>query len=289
MTVRLAMTFKEIDLDQTEAVFTDPDIAIEQKVDGTRALCVIETRGDVTSIRFLARSGAVLKHSAATQHLDRIKWALLDGLPLADGEIVLDGEVMIDTGEYVLFDLPYFKGDGSEYVVPEMPYRERRAALATLAANLDRPIRLGESARTTEAKVALFEAVRDSGGEGVMAKSLRAPYEPGKRVKHSVKIKFVKTADVVVTDSSRGRNDAGRETGAFAFGAYDESGAFVALGSCSAIGKAEVQIGDVIEVAYLYRPESGGLVQPRMLKVRDDREPESCTLEQFPTYSKAVL
>ena len=143
-----------------------------------------------------------------------------------------------------------------------------------------------------------------------MVKDLQAPYEEGKRVKHSVKVKFVKTADVIVTKVTRDRNEAGREVGSFYFGAYREChdttyhnpGAtescptcmgtgweFKDLGSCSAIGKPETKVGDVIEVAYLYRPDNGALVQPRMMRVRDDKDPIDCTFDQFPTYSKAVL
>ncbi len=122
-----------------------------------------------------------------------------------------------------------------------------------------------------------------------MAKQLDSLYEPGKRVKHSVKIKFTKTADVVVTRSTRGRNEAGRETGAFAFAVQNAKGEMRQMGSCSAIGKPEVKVGDVIELAYLYRAGDGLLVQPRMIKVRADKVPADCTIDQFPTYSKAVL
>jgi hypothetical protein len=43
-------------------------------------------------------------------------------------------------------------------------------------------------------------------------------------------------------------------------------------------------------VAYLYRePETGGLVQPRMMRVREDKSPAACTLAQFPAYSRGAV
>ena len=311
MTVRLAMAFKEIDMADLEPLFDDPNIAVEQKVDGTRALCVVEEKDDVTVFRFLTRGGKVLAHTAATQHLDKIKQALLDGmLPGgADFEVVLDGEVMIDTGEYIVFDLPYVRTASGEKVTPETPYWQRRQVLSGVLSGVDRPVRLGGMATTPDDKRDLLRRVQESGGEGVMAKKLDSVYEPGKRVRSCVKVKFVKTADVIVTGSTRGRNAAGREVGSFEFAVVGDEPTIkermepgiltidldegvrrlIPMGTCSAIGKPETKVGDVIEVAYLYRPKSGGLVQPRMMRVREDKTPDQCRMDQFVDYSKAVV
>jgi ATP-dependent DNA ligase len=291
MTVRQSMAYSEVEISDLDALIENPNIAVEQKVDGTRALVVIQSWADRPPlIQFLHRSGGALKHTAAMQHFDKIAAALAPHFP-QEGEAVIDGEVMIDTGEFVAFDLPYMKVLNMQVMWPEDTYRDRRQLLHSVLIGAERPLRVAPSAMWSHSKRELIDRVRLSGGEGVMLKALDSPYEPGKRVKHSVKAKFVKTADVVVTASSRGRNEAGREIGGFTFGVNtDEFGKpFVTLGSCSAIGKPEVKVGDVIEVAYLYRPEGGGLVQPRMKRVRTDKAPADCTLDQFPIYSKAVL
>ena len=296
------MAFREVEVDQIETFINDPAVCFEQKADGTRCLLHIITRPDGTiTTHFMARNGQPLKHTAAMQHFESIA-ADIRADPIYETETILDGELMIDTGKFYAFDMPYFRFGGRVGVEPEMTYNQRRLLMEQGIVDLPGGIGTGaidylKSARTPEEKRALLERVRDGGGEGIMIKTLDSPYEPGMRVKHSVKAKFVKTADVVVTKSTRGRNEAGRETGAFSFGVYtewaeDSEGTnrlgFKNLGACSAIGKPETKEGDVIEVAYLYRGEGGGLVQPRMIRLRPDKTPTDCTLDQFPTYSKGI-
>jgi ATP-dependent DNA ligase len=307
MTVRLTMNYIEVEASQIDAAIADDRVAVEQKVDGTRSLVVLERFEDgSTMTRYLGRNGGLLKHTAAMQHFSSITPALWTVFGEHPGEVVIDGEIMIDTGEFVAFDLPFMQISGREFSTPSHLYWQRLQLLRTLFHNAPAPLRLVRSEVSANGKQALWEDIQRSGGEGVMVKDLESTYDAGVRAKHSRKIKFVKTADVIVTGSTRGRNDAGRETGSFSFAVKCKtclgtgltmvsrcnecSGiGLLALGACSAIGKPEVKAGDVIEVAYLYRGEGGNLVQPRMMRVREDKIPNDCTLDQFPTYSKAVL
>ena len=298
MTVRVGMKFKEVGAEQVAHWINDPNVIMEQKMDGTRVLVVI-TQGKV---EFLQSSGKVLAHTAATQHLDAVRQSLGKLVGWSPGELVLDGELLIRTGELYLFDAPYARFGGVDVVRPEMPFFARRRVLEMpevrvnlLADN----IKIVRQARTRGEKSRLFNAVLDEGAEGVMAKHADGAYEPGKRVGHSVKIKMVKTADVIVTEVNR--PDA--KHGSFTFGvvATNEQREHLDysividglsiknLGKCSAIGKPNARVGDVIEVAYLYRDHSGGLVQPRMMQVRPDKLPEQCTLDQFPVYSRKAV
>lgn len=288
MTVRKAMTFASSKVEDVEGLMADDTLALEQKYDGTRSLCVVTRDVDGIDFQFLARNGAPLKHTAATQWIEDIERAMRDAFPV-HGEYVLDGEIMIDSGAYILFDLPYVEQEGTVKVAPEMPYRERRLRLAHLAEGFYAPVQVGHMALTADEKSLLFKSVMDQFGEGVMAKSLISPYVEGKRVKHSLKVKFVKTADVVVMDVRRSRNEEGREIGSIKFGVYDDEGVLRPLGKCSPIGKPHCEPGDVIEVRYLYRQAGGALVQPTMLQVREDRTPESCGYDQFADYSKAIV
>jgi ATP-dependent DNA ligase len=290
MSVRLTMNYSEVTLSDVESAIADSNVAMEQKVDGTRSLVVVRSNGgDEVRVQFLGRGGTALTHAAAKVHFPTIAEVLIPNFTL-EGEAVLDGEILFDQGRYVIFDLPYLRIKDTEMVRPTDAYRTRRQFLGPLTGFMNpEVVSANRTEWTEEGKRALFESARLNGSEGVMLKDLDSPYEPGKRAKHSRKVKFVKTADVVVTGSTRGRNEAGRETGAFSFAAYDGTGSLKSLGSCSAIGKPQVEVGDVIEVAYLYRALTGGLVQPRMLKVRTDKRPEDCTLDQFPLYSKEVL
>lgn len=292
MTVRKAMLSASANLADVEHLITDPNLVLERKYDGTRGLCVI-TSG---SIQFLQRNGTPLKHTAATQHFLDLHLALAPIQEMLDPleECVLDGEIMIDTGKYVLFDFPHFLRVG---VTVETPYITRRNELARMFDEIDLadPIVLGGIAWDEDDKRAMYMKVLTTGGEGVMAKKADSAYEEGKRSRHSLKVKFVKTADVVVMKWHRardGKNAAGEptgsETGNIEFGVYNDEGALTPIGKCSIIGKPEVQNGWVIEVKYLYRGAGGALVQPTMVRVRQDRVPESCTYDQFPTYSKAI-
>jgi hypothetical protein len=121
-------------------------------------------------------------------------------------------------------------------------------------------------ARTEDEKVALIEAVTASGGEGFMLKWLSGEYTPGRRSESVLKVKFVHTADCVVLHWQRGPG-----TGSAELGCYDEAGQMVRVGACSLIGKPAVVSGDVVEVAFShYR---GAMIQPRMVKVREDKRP----------------
>jgi len=299
VTVRLGMAYSEVDVDRVQELAYDVDVVFEQKMDGTRVLSVIKDSG----VEFYQRGGKPLAHAAAKLHTDALAKHLQRLLGDTPGEFVLDGELLIRTGELFLFDVPYVRIGGVEMLRPTEPYGMRRMFLdRTIAAELDAdgPVKIVPSARTRRQKLAMFEEVRAAGAEGVMAKALSAPYEPGARVKHSVKIKFVKTADVVVTAVDR--PDA--KHGSFTFGVVAPPGVpldqtmildplnqvpLVDLGKCSAIGKPNAQVGDVIEVAYLYRDDSGGLVQPRMMRIREDKPAAECTIDQFPTYSRELV
>ncbi len=103
----------------------------------------------------------------------------------------------------MLFDVVYLCGRP----VTGLPYAERRGLLEGLG--------LAGPAWSTPAVIVghgaqAWEMVRDAGLEGLLAKRLTSRYEPGVRSKAWIKIRFVRTADVVVGGWVPGR---GRLTG----------------------------------------------------------------------------
>lgn len=90
----------------------------------------------------------------------------------------------------------------------DAPYAERWAALERLTGGRD----LAERAVVdTVAAAEAFQArALASGHEGVMAKDLRSPYEPGGRGKRWLKLKAAETVDCVIVAADRG---SGRRTG----------------------------------------------------------------------------
>lgn len=122
----------------------------------------------------------------------------------------------------------------------------------------------------------VFELIKEDGGEGVVFKRMDAPYVAGRPNSggDQRKFKFVETASVIVTGLNEKRSvqlsvmDAGR---------------IVPAGNVTIpIGVTMPNIGDVVEVQYLYAfRESGSLYQPVFLGVRDDIEADECTRDQL--------
>ena len=281
------MLYTEIDPSEIGRYIDDDRWVMEQKLDGTRVIAQVTQHG----ARFLQRGGVVLKHSAATQHLHTIEPELVALAKALDVKgMTLDGELLTQPGTYHLFDVVHLVTMRHyEAIVPNMPQVVRRAMLTVLGKQLTgERVSVIRQAMTTFEKQEMWEAANRAGIEGVMLKRHDAPYEPGARVMHGLKVKLVKSADVVVTGVNRGRTAQGRETGNITFGVFTPLGSFEQIGRCSVIGKPHVEPGDVIEVAYLYWT-GGTTYQPRMVRVREDKRPEDCQMSQFPAYSRELV
>jgi DNA ligase-1 len=103
------------------------------------------------------------------------------------------------------FDLLYLEGDGP---LVEATYAERAARLARLVA----PELLLPRLVTSDAGEAerFFDRAIEAGHEGLMAKSLAAPYEAGQRGFHWLKLKAAHTVDLVILAAEWG---SGRRKG----------------------------------------------------------------------------
>lgn len=282
-----AMTYASVEDDSTIDDLIVNDLwVMEQKMDGTRGLAVLTHEGP----QMMSRSGP-LKHTAATQWLDPI-WASLAhiGKQLTPGDmLVFDGEIMIHDGRYLLFDVPHFVIQGQRIIGPDDTFARRRQVLEKLGADVlgVKPTTVVVQAKTADEKRAMLQRCREQGVEGVMFKNTFGVYTPGQRSKDGLKVKFVKTADVIVTLVHRERNEAGREVGSIQFGVLTSRGMQI-IGRCSVIGKPHVEPGDVIEVAYLYWTGST-TYQPRMVRVRDDKRAEECGIDQFRPYTRQAV
>ncbi|MFG2312471.1 ATP-dependent DNA ligase [Streptomyces sp. NPDC048566] len=188
----------------------DPHWAYETKHDGQRA--VVYLPGDGT-VLLRARSGEDI--TAAYPELGALGGAL-GGTPA-----VLDGEVLVldeqGRGDFqllqsrmglagsparalrradrapahlVLFDVLWLGGDRTG-----LAYTRRRGELEGLA--LDGPHWSTPAALVGHGELAL-RATRESGLEGVVCKRLDSVYEPGRRSRSWIKIRNLRTADVVV-------------------------------------------------------------------------------------------
>lgn len=279
-----AMLFASMEFDSLQHQIEDDRIVFEQKLDGTRTLMRL-VDGTMTAF---SRHGVELKHTASTQHLPAIRESLERVMHILDPGALfwLDGELMHDTGHYYLFDMPYTAQMGVRPgVVPLDPFSHRRVMLERLTTLLGDRVRIVKQHVGAAAKQSLVNAVVASEGEGVIVKHIDAPYNEGERVKHSLKAKIIRSVDVVVMSVNRPTP----KSGSIEFGVHTPVGQLIRLGSVSAIGRPNVQPGDVIEVQYLGWIEKGGLREPRMVRQRFDKAPRECLSDQLTAYSKAVV
>ncbi len=114
------------------------------------------------------------------------------------------------------------------------PFAERRAELTELLAGAPPPLHLTRT--TTDAALARLWLARFEGAglDGVVAKRLDAPYQPGKRAMQ--KIKHARTADVVALGYRV--HASGRGIGSLLVGLYDAAGELHGVGGVSAFTDA---------------------------------------------------
>jgi len=115
----------------------------------------------------------------------------------------------------VVFDV-LFHGAG----VVDLPYEERRALLASL--ELEPPIIVPEPTPTRG--VSLFNAVRDQGMEGIVAKRLGSRYQPGRRSDDWQKISVRHTLRAVVGGYLPGDGSRSSTFGSILVGLYEPGG-----------------------------------------------------------------
>ncbi|HEX9187807.1 MAG TPA: ATP-dependent DNA ligase [Vicinamibacteria bacterium] len=124
------------------------------------------------------------------------------------------------------FDLLYLEGEGPLVSLPYAARAERLRRLVAPGLLLPRLV-----TRDAEEAERFFEQAVEAGHEGLMAKSLEAPYEAGQRGFHWLKLKPAHTLDLVILAVEKG---SGRRQGWLSnlhLGARDaESGRFVMLG-----------------------------------------------------------
>ena len=99
---------------------------------------------------------------------------------------------------------------------------ERRKRLEAVLSNPKPPVHLTPA--TTDRKLAAdwFDRFEGAGLDGVVAKRLDAPYQPGKRA--MLKIKHQRTADCVVAGFRWHKNGPGTHVGSLLLGLFDDEG-----------------------------------------------------------------
>ncbi|MEA2466329.1 MAG: bifunctional non-ous end joining protein LigD [Thermoleophilaceae bacterium] len=205
----------------------------EIKWDGVRAVAYVteagETRLESRNLNDVTRQ---YPEAAAVGQALESRTAVLDGEVVAfdelgrpsferlQGRMHLTGAEAIDARTrstpiaYVIFDLLYLDGEN----LMRLPYTERRARLEGLDLN-------GPSWRTPAYRAgdgaALLQASAEQGLEGIVAKRLDSPYEPGRRGGSWLKIKNTRRQELVIGGWEPGEGRREGRIGALLMGYYD--------------------------------------------------------------------
>jgi ATP-dependent DNA ligase len=113
----------------------------------------------------------------------------------------------------------------------EVPQGERRARLEAVLGAAEPPVHLTPATRDRATAADWFERFEGAGLDGVVAKRLDAPYQPGKRA--MLKIKHQRTADCVVAGFRWHKNGPGTHVGSLLLGLFDDQGTLHHVGVTS--------------------------------------------------------
>jgi bifunctional non-homologous end joining protein LigD len=213
----------------------DPRWAYEIKWDGVRALAYV----DGGRLRLESRNG-----NDITPRYPELRDL---GRALGSMQAVLDGEVVAFDGDgrpsfqrlqgrmhltsehavrrladrepvtYVIFDLLFLDG----HSLLDLPYADRRAALTRLG--LDGPTWRTPAHHVGDGE-AMLAASKAQGLEGILAKRLDSAYAPGRRGGSWIKVKNVRTINVVIGGWMPGEGNREGRIGALLVGYHDDEG-----------------------------------------------------------------
>jgi ATP-dependent DNA ligase len=202
-----------------------------------------------------------------------------------------------------VFDLLYV--DGRPIVNEPL---ERRRAWMVDSLKLPNPAyRVSEA---IDEGSALFEAARSAGLEGIIAKGRSSVYVPGKRASQWIKIKTRRTADCVILGYTRGKGERETTFGALQLGmfrgnelvyvgkvgtGFDEPTSRAVLAELHKVDRAQRPVKEkpiddavtvwlkpelVCEVQYASLAKTGNLREPVFVRLRPDKEPTDCQIEE---------
>ena len=117
------------------------------------------------------------------------------------------------------------------------PQSDRRARLEQALSGVGPPAHVTPATTDRARATRWFERFEGAGLDGVVAKRLDGPYEPGKR--SMLKIKHQRTADCVVGGFRWNRGQPGESVGSLLLGLYDDAGVMHHVGFTSSFKAAE--------------------------------------------------
>jgi len=248
-------------------VLQSENFAMSQKLDGRRL--IVETTG--LSVNGWARSGLeceIPKDIHSDFMRVRSDWTF-------DGELIKN--------KYYVFDILKYPGGD----LTSNTWLDRQKLLNTVLTKFSDHISIVEQRINPSEKTALYNHCYESRAEGVVFCHIESKYLKGIRSTRCLKYKFTKTIDCIIMDTNVNSRDN------LALGLYDNNGKLIDVGKVSALtgdGKYhKFQVGEVVSVEYLYATEADRLYQPVKPKLRKDKKPEECLMNQMIKKGKKIV
>jgi len=250
-----------IEEDEAILLLSDDNYIMERKYDGVR-LSVEYRNGKIRGINrkglYVGISSVISEAYAKLAKNLNVKSFIIDGEGLGDSHAAFD---MVEL-------------DGTDLSSTSCSNRLKMLE-SVIAQSDDDAIFLTEYALGTENKKAFFEMAKKNNFEGVLFKLNSSQYESGRPNSggSQVKYKFYETASVIV-DKINDKRSVGMT--------LIEDGKKVFAGNVTIPANKDIpNVGDVIEVRYLYAMPSNALYQPTYLVKRTDIDTNECLLSQL--------
>ncbi len=221
----------------------------EPKWDGFRALVFYDAKSIYIQSRDLKPLG---------RYFPELEAALPAAFP---GPAVLDGEVVVATAKGLDFDALQMRIHPAEsrirllagqtpgsFVAFDMlaenyedlrrsPFSERRARLESFMSEVRPPAFVTPATRDRKTALDWFDRFEGAGFDGIVAKRIDEPYQPG--VRAMAKIKHLRTVDCAIGGFRWHKGLEGRAVASLLLGLYDAHGVFHHVGHTSSFKAAE--------------------------------------------------
>ncbi len=187
--------------------------------------------------------------------------------------------------EVNVFDILCHEGKN----IVSKPFRERREIIKDMVKDTERKIVVSKAIITDKEAVieTFFKKAKAAGTEGLMLKSLDAPYQPGARVGYMLKFKKVmENLDLVIVAAEWGEGKRAKWLSSYYLACIDHTGKLLEIGKVSTGLKEKREEGlSFDEVTELLRPliveETGRLVKVKPKIVIEVAYEE---IQKSPTY-----
>lgn len=304
--------------------FSDKDWIFEIKWDGFRAIAYVEEPYSLKS----RNGKELKHNFPELEELNKLSGnVVVDGEIVVMREGKPDFQALLERGQavspneiqrqaqrapaiYVVFDI--LEKDGNP--LTKLPLMERKKILK---ASLKEGKNVLLSDFIEEKGEVYYKLVLDKGLEGVMAKKKESYYEEGLRTGSWLKIKKLRTCDCIIFGYTKGADSREITFGALLLGLYDTDGKPVYVGKVGTGFTQEMlgiltdkfeklktdaapfkpEVGDVVtwlepklvcEVIYQVVTRDIKLRMARFQRLREDKSPAECTLDQIIDDKKQV-